>query len=227
MDNERTFLPLTGLRKTIAKRMLESVIKKPSVTLHRTARSDTLLRSVQRLRSQGRPISLNDVILKTTAEALKRYPSMNGHVTPEGVHLIPVVNLGFACSVPGGLVVPVIKEVDKKDIDIVASERRDLVSRARTNQLKPWELMDGTFTVTNLGTAGIDFFTPIINPPQVGILGIGRIRHDFQYIDGRIDPIPIVGLSLTFDHAAIDGMEAATFLGLVCELFENYPNEIH
>lgn len=211
-------IPFTGLRGRIAKRMVQSVTTKPSVTLHVTAPAEAIRSQLETLRVEDRSVTLNDVILRDVATALRRYRRMNGRVEADGVRLSPDVNLGFACSVPEGLVVPVIKGADGKSIQRLAEERRDLAARARTGKLKPWELMDGTFSVTNLGPMGVEFFTPIINPPEIGILGVGAVRQTIAWEGGVPKPVHVIGLSLSFDHAAIDGMEAAEFLQVLVAL---------
>ena len=221
-------IPLTGLRGRIARRMVESVTTKPAVTLHATASADQLWASLTRLRERDGSVTLNDIILSTVAYALRTYPRMNGRIDATGVHLSPVINIGFACSVPDGLVVPVIKNADTKSVWQLAEERRDLTARARAGKLKPWELMDGTFSVTNLGSLGVDYFTPIINPPEIGILGLGAVRETVTWDDrdGTAKPVRVIGLSLSFDHAAIDGREAAEFLQRLVALFASHPQSL-
>jgi len=132
------------------------------------------------------------------------------------------VNLGMATAIDNGLVVPVIHDADGKGLLAISREAKELSSRAKSGGLTPNDFADGTFTVTNLGAYGsVDFFTPIINPPQAGILGIGRIRETPTAVNGNIEIRPMIGLSLTYDHRIIDGAVAAEFMKVFMALLEN------
>jgi pyruvate dehydrogenase E2 component (dihydrolipoamide acetyltransferase) len=136
------------------------------------------------------------------------------------------INIGVAVALADGLVVPVVRNADKKSLYEVGKEIRDLAKRARRNKLEPDEMTGGSFTITNIGAYGsVDWFTPIINQPESAILGIGRTVERPVVVDGQIAIRPLMGLSLSFDHRVVDGAPAAQFLGILIDLIEN-PHKI-
>jgi pyruvate dehydrogenase E2 component (dihydrolipoamide acetyltransferase) len=222
-------IPFKGLRGIIARRMTESVNQKPHVTLMTSAQVDRLedalrCRAGAGEQEMGARLSMTGLLVKLTYSALAAYPRINGRVEGDEIRLYPFVNMGIAVALEDGLIVPVIKNVASKSLTVVATELADLALRARAGKLKPPELMDGTFTISNLGTYGVDHFTPIINPPEIAILGVGRVQTESRWQDGRPVPVRVMQLSLSFDHAAIDGAQAATFLQHVVQRLEE-PEE--
>ena len=143
----------------------------------------------------GVRISLNDLITKAVAVALSRHPRLNATMGERAVQVHDQINVGVAVNLDEGLIVPVVREVDRKDLGQISRESRELAERARSGRLQLNDLSDGTFTITNLGTTGIDLFTPIINPPQVAILGVGMIQRR-PVVGGRRPGHPAFGLSL-------------------------------
>ena len=160
-------------------------------------------------------------MLKATAEALKSHPRLNAALIDGAVHQYREVNLGVAVDIPDGLVVPVVSErADTLGIVEIATQVRALAERARGGKLRVGDYADGTFTVTNLGGLGVDWFTPVLNPPQCAILGVGRVRRVAVFAGESIVARDIGTLVLTFDHRAIDGAPCARFLGELRGLIE-------
>ncbi|MGI6097492.1 MAG: dihydrolipoamide acetyltransferase family protein [Dethiobacteria bacterium] len=215
---------LQGMRKVIAERMSKSFSEKPHVTLNSRVDVSALqkLRNKinEHLESKGIKVTFNDLLLKVTAAALAHHRDLNAIV--EGNRLVKrgAVNLGLAVALDDGLVVPVIKNADRLPLADIASLTKELIEKARAGRLKPDELQGGTFTLTNLGMYGIENFTPIINPPEVAILGVGQILK-VPVVEGEEIAIkPMMYLSLSFDHRVIDGAQAAVFLKTLKELIE-------
>jgi pyruvate/2-oxoglutarate dehydrogenase complex dihydrolipoamide acyltransferase (E2) component len=193
--------PLSPMRRLIAERLGRHEREVVRVTLHRDV--DVSALAFHRARRPDPP-SVEDYVIRACALALQEHPSFNALVS-DGVHrLAAEVNIGIAVQTERGLVVPVLKDAHRLGVGEIARRRRDLVDRTRSWRHRPEDLEEGTFTVTNLGPFGVDAFTPVINPPQVAILGIGRVRGE--------PPSAVMTLSLSFDHRVADGAEAATFL---------------
>lgn len=207
--------PLSGMRKVIGRRMTDSKREAPHVTLVTEARVDALVAFRERLnaKSDGVRISYTDIIVKASAVALRKHPALNSSISGDTAILRDRVNVGVATSLDDGLLVPVLRDVDRKGLSAIAAESKDLAARARSNALAMDELEGGTFTVSNLGTYEVDAFTPIINLPEVAILGVGRIvvKPAFD-ASGAVVPASMMTLSLSFDHRAVDGAGAAEFL---------------
>lgn len=200
----------SGLRRTIAERMTESA-KAPQVTLNQRVPVDALLDLKDRLEAdRGLELSVTDFLLAAVSDALEAHPALNA-VYEDGAHMLAGnVNIGIAIDIEDGLVTPVIDGADRRTLTELREERKRLVSLVQSGEYTMDDLADGTFTVTNLGHFGVETFDPILNPPQVGILGVGTIHS-------RADPdgdgtVREIGLSLTFDHRAVDGADAARFL---------------
>lgn len=212
-------VPYTGMRKAVGTHMSESASSVPRVTHHTTVPMDTLLALRSRL-NEGREkedrFTVTDLLVKITAVALSRYPAMNAHFTGTEVVRMRPVHMGVAVAVEEGLVVPVIRNAEAKSLSAISREIKDMVVRAQSRSLGQEELSGGTFTISNVGGyRSVDLFTPVINLPQVGILGIGRTIDAPWVEDGMLVVKPLMGLSLTFDHRAIDGAPAAEFLAVL------------
>jgi pyruvate dehydrogenase E2 component (dihydrolipoamide acetyltransferase) len=172
----------------------------------------------------GVRVSLNDMITRAVAVALRRHPRLNATLVDKEVRLHDAVNIGVAVNLDEGLIVPVIFNADHKDLGQIAHESRDLAEKARAGRLQLDHISNGTFTMTNLGTTGIDLFTPIINPPQVAILGVGMVQRRPVVVGDALAIRPSVYLCLVFDHRAVDGVPAANFLQEVQRLLSK-PQE--
>jgi pyruvate dehydrogenase E2 component (dihydrolipoamide acetyltransferase) len=162
-----------------------------------------------------------DLMIHAVARALRRHPRLNSTIEEGVIRLRDEVNIGMAVALDEGLIVPVIRNADRKTLREIATETRDLGKRAREGKLRLEDVEGGTFTITNLGTYGIDGFTPIINHGEAAILGLGRIIERPAIYRGEIARRSMMTLSLTFDHRIVDGAPAATFLQTVIETF-NY-----
>ena len=209
-----TVLPITGMRQTIATRMLQSTLSMAQVTLTTEADVTDAMNLRQGLARQwtGGGLSPLHLVIKATARSLREHPQMNAIQSEDEVQLAQDVNMGVAVSLSEGLIVPTIRRADEKDLGEIANESRDLADKAREGKATYEEVTGGTFTITNLGAYDIDAFTPIINPPQVGILGVGRVVEKPAVHQGEIARRSLMVLSLTFDHRVIDGAPAAEFL---------------
>jgi pyruvate dehydrogenase E2 component (dihydrolipoamide acetyltransferase) len=219
------------MRGRVAERMLQSWNTIPRVTevmqvdmSATVAFRDAMLNQWEQ--QYGGRISLNDLITRAVAVALRRHPRLNATLENQEVRLHDNINVGVAVNLDEGLIVPVLKHADRKDLGHIARESRELADKARAvpMRLSPDDVSDGTFTITNLGTTGIDLFTPIINPPQVAILGVGMIQRRPVVVGDALAIRPSVYLCLVFDHRAVDGVPAAYFLQEVKRLLEK-PQE--
>jgi pyruvate dehydrogenase E2 component (dihydrolipoamide acetyltransferase) len=217
-------VPFVGMRKTIAQRMHASLQESAQLTLHTEADVTELAAHYARLR-QSEEISYTDLIVRACALALRRHPAVNVRLADERIERLAEVHVGLAVALDEGLVVPVIRHTDRKSIHEIAQLRRQLAQKARENRLTQEEMSGGTFTVTNLGNYGIDWFTPILNPPEAAILGVGRIIEKVVIHEGKIAQRWRMGLSLTIDHRLIDGAPGAAFLQSIAELL-GQPEEL-
>ena len=218
-------IPLRGMRGRVAERMLQSWNTIPRVTEVMQVDMSATVAFREAMLGQweqqyGLRISLNDMITKAVAIALRRQPRLNATLADQEVRLHDSVNVGIAVNLDEGLIVPVIFNADQKDLGQIAREGRDLAEKARAGRLQLDEIGDGTFTITNLGTTGIELFTPIINPPQVAILGVGMVQRRPIVVGDALAIRPAVYLSLVFDHRAVDGVPAANFLQELKRLLE-------
>ncbi|WP_327320216.1 2-oxo acid dehydrogenase subunit E2 [Streptomyces sp. NBC_01235] len=216
-------LPLTGMRGTIARRMHASLQEMAQLTHGYEVRMDAVVSLRERLKEEWAdgelPVpSLGDFLLKAAALALREHPLLNATVREDGVHLLDGIHLGFAVAVAGGLMVPVIEDAAALPLPEIAHRSKALAQAAREGRISPAQLEGATFTVTSLGGYGVDFFTPVINPGNVAILGVGRLRDGVEWVDDRPLRTRVLTLSLTFDHRAVDGAPAAEYLRTVGEL---------
>ncbi len=205
---------MTGMRQTIATRMLNSLQTMAQLTLTTEADVTEAMRIREGLARQWPDTGLSPLhlVMKATARALREHPRMNALQREGAIELIGEINLGVAVALPEGLIVPTIRLVDMKSLADIATEARELANQVRAGQASYDAVTGGTFTITNLGAYDIDAFTPIINPPQVGILGMGRVVEKPVVYEGEIAVRSMMFLSLTFDHRIIDGAPAAAFL---------------
>ncbi len=217
---------LSGLRKVVADRMVQSAFTAPHVTLA----SDIDMTKAIEMRTALLPVvekqtgfrlTYTDIIIKAVGTALSRFPEVNVHLEHDEIIYKNEVNVGVAVAVKDGLMVPVIKQVEQKGLTAICAEAKDLSKRAREQKLRPDELKGSTFTISNLGMYPIDVFTPIINQPEIAILGVGRTQEKPVVVNGEIVIRPMMTASLSFDHRVIDGAPAAEFLAEVKRILEN------
>jgi pyruvate dehydrogenase E2 component (dihydrolipoyllysine-residue acetyltransferase) len=218
----RQRIPLAGMRRTIAERLRGSLSTTVPVTLTREVEAEALVAARERLgRDLGTAIPYDALFIKLLAAGLRERPELNAVVEGDAILVLDEVHIGFAVAVPGGLVVPVVRDADARPLAAVAAAVRDLTARAQAGRLRPADIEDGTATITNLGAYGVDAFTPILNPPQSAILGIGRIRPAPALHEGQWTTRWVCVLSLTFDHRVADGAPAARLLDAVARLMSD------
>jgi pyruvate dehydrogenase E2 component (dihydrolipoamide acetyltransferase) len=209
---------VTTLRRTIADRMHHSKTITAPVTLTTRVDADALgaLREGLKAKAGGKSVpAYGDIIMREVAQALLEHPALNARWEDDHIRFPDSVNIGFAVDTEAGLVVPVVRDTPKHALQELADLTRDLAERAKARRLTPEEMSGGTFTITNLGMAGIDGFTPIINWPECAVLGVGRITKEPVVQGEQIVIGERLWLSLTFDHRLVDGAPAARFLEAV------------
>lgn len=217
-------IPLTATRKAIAARMVESRQTTAPVTLTAVVDATNLVNLRNQFKAVGgeNPVpSYTDFLLKLTAAALQQHPLLASSWTDSGIRPASSIDIGVAVDADAGLFVPVMRDVPSLGLREVANRSRELIDRARTGKLTTRDMDGGCFTITNLGAYGIDAFTPIINPPQCAILGVGRIERRPVMDGDRVVGRDRVTLSLTFDHRIVDGAPAARFLQTLARMIEN------
>jgi pyruvate dehydrogenase E2 component (dihydrolipoyllysine-residue acetyltransferase) len=221
---EAEVVELTSTRRTIARRLTDAW-QAPVFQLSVTADASRLVATreqlVELLREGDVKPTVNDVLTRLVAAALMRHRPVNAHFTDGKVLRFPSANVGIAVAAPSGLVVPVIRDADRKSVLEIAADRSDLVTRARSGKLQLADLENGTFTVSNLGMYGIEQFIAVLNPPQVAILAVGSIEDRAVAIEGELTVAPTLTMTLTCDHRAIDGSEGAEFLRTVKAFVES------
>ena len=210
-------IPLSGARKVIAERMLHSTQSTAQLTLHRTADATALLALRKRMKTSDadlglRRVSINHLLLFAVSRALMAFPALNATFEDDVIYQHDDVHLGMAVDTPRALLVPVIRRANARSLRDLAAEARRLADAAVDGKLTTDDMAGGSFTVTNLGALGIDSFTPILNPPQVAILGIGSVNLKPVETDGEVTFAPHIALSLTLNHQIVDGAPAARFL---------------
>jgi pyruvate dehydrogenase E2 component (dihydrolipoamide acetyltransferase) len=214
-------IPLTNIRKTIARRLTaawEAPVFQLTVSADMT-RTNELVARARELNPDVR-ITVTDVLAKVCAQALMRHRAVNVTYTDDALLKFPTANVGIAVAAPQGLIVPVLRSVERQSLVEIASARGDIVGRARENKLTTQDLEDGTFTISNLGMYGIEQFVAVINPPQAAILAVGATLDTPVARGGEVVVRPMMTMTLTVDHRAVDGAEGADFLRTVKQFLE-------
>ncbi|MCS6903962.1 MAG: pyruvate dehydrogenase complex dihydrolipoamide acetyltransferase [Bacteroidia bacterium] len=215
-------VPLTQMRKTIARRLSESKNTAPHYYLTMAIRMDKAAEFREQIKNDsGTKISYNDMIIKAAALALKKHPKVNASWLGESIRQYNYYNIGMAVAMEEGLIVPVIKNADAKGLIEISNEARLLSEKARNKQLQPQEYQGNTFTISNLGMYGIEEFTAIINPPDVCILAVGAINEQPVVENGQITIGKIMKVTLSCDHRVVDGAVGSEFLQTLKYLLEN------
>lgn len=219
-------IPLAGMRKSVAENMYASLHNTAQLTTFTEVDATEMVRFRDLVREEYESddtvrISYNDIIIMATARALKRFPIMNSNLVGDEILLFDTVNMGVAVAIPEGLIVPVLKNADKMSLLEIASGARDLARKAREGSLTMDEVTGGTFTISNTSMFPVDGATPILKPPETGILGISRLKEKPVVYKGQIAIRTMMVLSLTFDHRVVDGAPAAEFVGTVARYIEN------
>ncbi len=218
-------VPADEMRLTISRRMMESMNAAAQTTITRTINAGELVRLREALlprieRETGVRLSYTDIIVRAVALALRRHSEINVSFDGQTITRRAEVNVGIAVDLGEGLIVPVVRHADTLGLAELSARIKGLADMARRGGLEPDDIVGGTFTVTNLGMFGADAFTPILNPPESAILGVGRIADRPVIENGRVVPGKEMVLSLTHDHRVIDGAPAARFLGAVADHLE-------
>lgn len=219
---------MPNIRKTIAKAMTRSLTEAAQLTLNTSFDATEIMAFRANLKKNAEAlgmgnITLNDIVLFAVAKTILAHKDLNANlIDGETMRYFNTVNLGVAVDTPRGLLVPVIKGAEKLSLSAISKQSKTLSKAAQEGSLSPDFLSGGSFTVTNLGSLGIESFTPVINPPQTGILGVDNIRTQVRLVDGQPQYYQAMGLSLTFDHRAIDGAPAAKFLKELCTNLEHF-----
>jgi pyruvate/2-oxoglutarate dehydrogenase complex dihydrolipoamide acyltransferase (E2) component len=219
-DDGDTIVPLTGMRTAIAQRMHTSLHEMAQLTHGFEVCLDGVLALRGQLKEEwaqaGLAVpSIGDFIVLAAARALREHPGLNASLLPDGIHLRRQINVGVAVAVPNGLLVPVVTGAADRSLVDLAAQIKTLAGAARAGKLALGQLEGATFVVTSLGGYGVDFFTPIINPGHVAILGVGRVRDGVRWEGETPCRTQVLTLSLTFDHRAVDGAPAAEYLRTV------------
>jgi len=218
-------IPLDGMRKTVARRMTDSFRDVPHFPLNIDLEIDNLLAARGRinamLKTDDVRVSVNDLVIKAAAMALRRVPEANASYTPEGIAMHHHADVAMAVAVPGGLITPIIRAAETKGLAQIARESKDLATRARDKKLKPDEYLGGTFTVSNLGMYGIKSFSSIINEPQGAIMSVGAGEQRPVVKNGELKIATVMSVTLTCDHRVVDGATGAKFLSAFKAMVED------
>ncbi len=218
---------LPNIRKVIAKSMHQSLSTMAQLTLNTTF-DCTKLQALRASLKAGAEklglanITLNDMVLFAVSRVLLNHKDLNAHYLDDTMRYFNTVNLGIAVDTKRGLMVPTVKYADKLTLNELAKASKSVITEAQEGTINPDKLKGASFTVTNLGSLGIESFTPVVNPPQTGILGVGTITKRIKEVNGQDVTYPAMGLSLTFDHRALDGAPAAKFLKELVNALENF-----
>lgn len=225
-DAAGAIIPVSGMRSMIARRMKESLDTAPQYTSHCCVCAFQLQAFLalcaEKNKARGGPKpTYTDLLIKAAAFALRDNMLLNSSFSEKQITVHQHINIGFAVALQDGLIVPNIKNADKKTLLEISVERRKLVDKARAGKLLPDEYSGGTFTISNMGGYPVEYFTPIINLPESAILGVGTIGEKVVPVDGNICIRPMMGLSLTSDHRHIDGATSGAFIKRIKEIIEN------
>ena len=217
---------LSNIRKIIARTMLASLSTTAQLTLNSSFDATAILELRKQIKGSNIDnlpnITINDIILFAVTRVLKNHKDLNAHLLDDKIRHFNNVNLGIAVDTPRGLLVPTLFNADRLTLSSLAAESKKIINAAIEGTISPDSLSGASFTLTNLGILGVESFTPIINPPQTGILGINNIVYRQKKTNSGYETYPAIGLSLTFDHRALDGAPAARFLKELVDTLENF-----
>lgn len=227
VENEYEDIKFSGVRKTTAKAMTKSLTLMAQLTHQHSFDATTIQALRKNLKQNGEAlnmsnITLNDMVLFAVSRVLLKHPDLNANMLEENsVRRFKHVHLGMAVDTPKGLFVPVIRYADQMSLEEISIEAKRIAKLCREGKATPDMMSGGTFTVSNLGSLGVEMFTPVINPPQTGILGVCGINTRVREVNGELKGYPSMGLSLTYDHRAVDGSPASRFMKELCTVLEN------
>jgi len=223
---EEEIRPLSGMRRVIAQKMMSAKIETAQTYMSQTVDTENLLELREILlpyiqNNFGIEVTLTDILMRVVTAAVLKHPVMNTRWTDQGILWVKRGHRGFAVSVEDGLLVPVIRNIDTLSLGEIAKKRSDLVERARTGKITPDEIKGSTFTISNLGMYGVEWFTANLNVPESAILAVGAIRKQPVARGEEIIVRPVMTITLTYDHRVIDGAEAARFMGTLKSFIEH------
>lgn len=224
---EVEIVKLSNIRKVISKSMMTSLSTTAQLTNSSSFDATTIINYRKSLKATDEAlglskITINDIILFAVSRALKNHKDLNAHLINDEMHYFNGVHLGIAVDTPRGLLVPTLFNADKMSLAEISENTKILINKTKDGTIEPDYLQGASFTISNLGTLGVESFTPVINPPQTGILGVCTVTDKIKVIDGEIKPYKSMGLSLTYDHRAVDGAPAARFLMELKTILENF-----
>ena len=224
-DGSYDLIPLDGMRKTVARRLTDSFRDVPHFPLTIDLTIDNLLAARAKINAmlepQGVRVSVNDLVIKAAAIALKQVPEANASYSTEGIAMHHHADIAMAVAIDGGLITPIIRQAELKGLATIAIEAKDLAARARTKKLKPQEFQGGTFSISNLGMMGIKSFASIINEPQGAILSVGAGEQRAVVVGGQLAVATVMTVTLTCDHRVVDGAVGARWLAAFKALVED------
>lgn len=216
-----TTIPVTQMRKVIAQRLTEVKPGVPHFYLNVDIEMDQALKLREEAKAQELKISVNDVLVKAVAVAVRRFPRINQVFAGDVIQQLQNVDVGIAVAIEDGLITPIVKDADQKGLVEIAAEVRDLAERAKKKALKPDEYTGGSITISNLGMFGIDSFIAVINPPQASILAVGKVEPKVVVRDGQMVIRQMMSMTFSGDHRVVDGAVGAQFLQIVRDLLEH------
>ena len=214
-------VPNTNMRKTIAKRLKAAYSDAPVFFLTRQFDCDAMVEFRTQLKASGQRVSYNDIVIAACGRALRDVPDVNAAWADDSIIKRAAVDIGMAVALPGGLITPVIRGADKKDLAAVAADTRALATKAKDGKLAPDEYTNSTFTISNLGMKGIEQFTAILNPPEACILAVGGMAQVPVVVDGSLAVGWRMSVTLTCDHRVVDGALGADFLTALAKYIED------
>ena len=219
--------PLSNIRKVIAKAMHASLTEMAQLTHTFSFDATQILDLRKWVKENGKAeglenITLNDMLLYAVSRTILSCPELNAHFLENKMELFEDVNLGIAVDTPRGLLVPTVFQANRLSLNELSAETKKLVQQAQTGTIDLECLHGASFTVSNLGFFGVEHFTPVINPPQTGILGVNTIQTRIKVADGEMMPYPAMGLSITYDHRAIDGAPVSKYMNGLCTYMEHF-----
>ena len=220
-DKEYELIPLTSMRRTIARRMLESTTTLPTFTLEICVDMRRAIALREQLKAKKIKVSYHDIFARCIASAMKVHPLINASYFADGIHQYKNVNVGIAVSIDGGLVVPVVKDIQDLRISEIAVASAKMIDKARSGKLEPDDMTGGHITISNLGMYPVKSFTAIINPPESTILACAGMQKVPCVENGQLIEIPMVSITATFDHRLIDGAYGAGFMATLKEYIED------
>ena len=214
-------LELSSVRRTIAKRLVQSKGPVPHFYLTVEVAMDQVWAAYTALREEKSTVSINDIIIKATALALRQHPEINASFAGDHIKQYSRIHIGMAVSLDDGLITPVLRDADLKPLEAISDEARMLADRARARKLQPNEYTGATFSISNLGMMGIEEFSAIINPPEAAILAVGSVRHVPVVVDGVLAAGYRMKMTLSVDHRVSDGATGARFLQTLTRFLEH------